>query len=236
MFTKAMVVLSKINLLILCCSCLLGFTPENEHNSSSVAFFASNNINIIDMRTAYERLTGHEQAELQDEMINVLQKNHIEQGRFKNILGTYRMSNEQIPTADNTEEFDLSPYQHLSTDQIFFTAKELALALKQESIAVLIPSNATIGDITVNFTSNHPSTNEVIQLLQDKLPALYSQAFSLHLQTTPDDFANAKVAKIEWLGSKIKLDEIRKAFPFAKVNSRYGDVFLVYQNGQIKQM
>lgn len=43
-------------------------------------------------------------------MIDVLQKSRIEQGRFKNILGTYRMSIDQSNTADNTEEFDLSLY------------------------------------------------------------------------------------------------------------------------------
>ena len=81
------------------------------------------------------------------EIIDVLQKNHIEQGRFKNIFGTYRMSIDQSNTADNTEEFDVSPYQHLSDEQIFSIAKELALKLKQDSVAVLMPKQSVIGDL-----------------------------------------------------------------------------------------
>lgn len=188
------------------------------------------------MQTAYNRLTGQEQLDLQDEMIDVLQKNHIEQGRFKNILGTYRMSTDQSNTADNTEEFDLSPYQHLSDEQIFSIAKELAVKLKQDSVAVLIPNQSTVGDITVNFISKKPSINEVIGLLQKKLPSLYNEAFSLHLVNTSGNFDTAKVAKIEWLGHKINLSEIKKAFPLEKIDFHYGDVFLVYQNGQTEPL
>ncbi len=104
----------KSRLIMISCWFLLGLSQAFANNNASVEFFASNNNKIINMQTAYNRLTGQAQLDLQDEMIDVLQKNHIEQGRFKNILGTYRMSTDQSNTADNTEEFDVSPYQHLS--------------------------------------------------------------------------------------------------------------------------
>lgn len=226
----------KSRLIMISCWFLLGLSQAFANNNASVEFFASNNNKIINMQTAYNRLTGQEQLDLQDEMIDVLQKNHIEQGRFKNILGTYRMSIDQSNTADNTEEFDLSPYQHLSDEQIFSIAKELAVTLKQDSVAVLIPNQSTIGDITVNFTSKKPSIHEVVDLLQKELPSLYNEAFSIHLVNTSGGFDTAKVAKIEWLGHKINLSEIKKAFPLENIDFRYGDVFLVYQNGQTEQL
>lgn len=226
----------KSRLIMISCWFLLGLSQAFAYNNASVEFFASNNNKIINMQTAYNRLTGQEQLNLQDEMIDVLQKNHIEQGRFKNILGTYRMSIDQSNTADNTEEFDVSPYQHLSDEQIFSIAKELAVTLKQDSVAVLIPNQSTIGDITVNFTSKKPSINEVVGLLQKELPSLYNEAFSIHLVNTSGGFDTAKVAKIEWLGHKINLGEIKKAFPSENIDFHYGDVFLVYQNGQTEQL
>ena len=49
-------------------------------------------------------------------------------------------------------------------------------------------------------------------------------------------FDTAKVAKIEWLGHKISLGEVKKALPFEKIDTGYGDVFLVYQNGQTERL
>ena len=48
-----------------------------------------------------------------------------------------------------------------------------------------------------------------------------------------NNFNNAKVAEVEWLGSKISLDEIKDAFPFEKINLHYGKVYLVYQKEQL---
>lgn len=77
----------------------------------SVEFFASNNTATIDLQTAYQRLKGNEQHQLQNSMINGLQKNHIEQGKFQDILGTYQMSDSGSITADNTDAFITSPYK-----------------------------------------------------------------------------------------------------------------------------
>ena len=129
---------------------LLFLTTElfaNNNNISSVEFFASNNTGEIDLQTAFNRLKGSEQHELQNEIINVMQKKHIEQGRFEELLGTYRMSSDQHITADNSETFITSAYQKIPNEKIFNLAKELTNTLKQESIAVFIPSNQTaIGD------------------------------------------------------------------------------------------
>lgn len=205
-------------------------------SAHSSEFFASNNTKEIDLQTAFNRLTGVEQSNLQNRMINIMQKNHIEQGKFEDILGTYRMSSDKNITADNTEHFITSPEQNLTDEKVFSLAKELAIKLNQDSVAVLISSKSSLGDITVSFTSHQPSINEVIGLLHDKLPEIYNQAFSLHLINKCGDFNNAKVAEVEWLGSKINLEVIKKAFPLEKIDSRYGKVFLVYQNGQKEQL
>jgi hypothetical protein len=74
------------SLLILCLS-----TTALAIEPCSVEFFASNNTATIDLKTAYQRLMGDEQQQLKDNMIGILQKNHIEQGKFEDILGTYQM-------------------------------------------------------------------------------------------------------------------------------------------------
>ena len=119
---------------------------------------------------------------------------------------------------------------------MFSLAKELAIKLNQDSVAIFIPNDSSLGDITVNFFSHQPRINEVVNMLHNKLPELYNQAFSLHLINKCGDFNHAKVTKIEWLGSKLNLEVIKKAFPLEKINSRYGKVFLVYQNGQKQQL
>ena len=212
--------------------CLLLITANFAFADSnhSVEFFASNNTNTISIQTAYNRLTGKEQRQLQSNIISVLQKHHIEQGEFEHILGTYLLQDQSI-TADNTDHFNSSPNQHLSDREIFSIAQELANILNQESIAVLIPTDAKIGEITVSFTSQQPRIEETIKLLHDKLPPVYSNAFSLRLANTCQGFDQAKVAKIEWLGSKINLQEIKNAFPQENVSFHYGKSFLVYKDG-----
>lgn len=204
--------------------------------NTSVQFFASNNTKQIDLQTAYLRLIGKEQQDLQNNMIGVLQKNHIEQGKFEDILGTYRMSNDQNITADNSERFNTSPNQQLSEEKAFSLAQELAIDLNQESVAVLIPDQSTMGDITVSFTSHKPSIHEITDLVHNKLPATYSQAFSLHLENKYSDFDKTTINEIEWLGSNINLEEIKHAFPNEKINYHFGKVYLVFQNGQRVQI
>lgn len=219
-------------------SCLFLFSANVTfaQNKPSVEFFASNNTKEINIQTAYDRLTGTEQSALQNAMINIMQKNHIEQGKFEGILGMYRMSSDKNITADNTEQFNTSPYQNLSNEKIFSLAKKLAITLNQDSIAVLIPNQSAIDDITVSFTSKQLGINETLSILHDKLPSLYNQAFSLHLVNKCNGFNEAKVAEVEWLGSKINPEEVKKAFPLEKINFHYGKVFLVYRDGRKEQL
>ncbi|MHB1949772.1 MAG: hypothetical protein ACYCQI_16865 [Gammaproteobacteria bacterium] len=202
----------------------------------SIEFFASNNTATIDLQTAYQRLQGHEQHQLQESMIDVLQKNHIEQGKFQDILGTYQMSASGNITADNTDVFITSPYQCINEQKIFYIAKQLANEMKQESVAVFISSqHPVVGELKVIFINHKPTINEVISLLHNKLPPSYNQAFSLHL-TGYADFDKAKVSEIEWLGSKININDIKNVFPNENITYQYGKAYLVYKNGQKEQL
>jgi hypothetical protein len=211
---------------------LFSLTTSTGFANSSIEFFASNNTKEINLPTAYERLAGKKQLDLQNSIIDIMQENHIEQGKEEAILGTYQMSSDQHITADNSEHFRTSPKQPLSDDKVFSLAKELAIHLKQESVAVFIPNQSTIGNITVSFTSHQPTIDEIINIIHEKLPHSYSQAFSMHLVNTRNEFNTVKVSEIEWLGSKIHLEDIQKAFPNEKINYANGNVFLVFQNGQ----
>ena len=124
----------------------------------------------------------------------------------------------------------------MSDEKLFSLAKELAITLNQDSVAVFIPNQSGLGDVIVSFTSHKPNINETVNMLHKKLPELYNQAFSLHLTNTCGDFNNAKVTEVEWLGSKINLEVIKKAFPLEKINFHYGKVYLVYKNGRKEQL
>jgi hypothetical protein len=212
-------------------------TTAFAENQCRVEFFASNNTGTISIQTAYQRLIGDEQHKLQDSMTTVLQENRIEQGTFENILGTYQMADNGNITADNTDAFITSPYQCINERKIFSIAKQLANTLKQESVAVLIASQQpVIGELKVSFTASNPTVIDVITLIHAKLPPIYTQAFSLHLTNENADFDHAKVADIEWLGSKININDVNTAFPNDKISFLYGTAYLVYKNGQKDQL
>jgi hypothetical protein len=205
-------------------------------NSSTIEFFSSNNTHEIDVAKAYARLMGKAQHDLKNNTITVLQNNHIEQGKFENILGMYQMTSDKNMTGDNTEIFYASPLQNFSDSQIFSLAAQLANTLNQESVAVFIPSNQqAIADITVKFTSQKPSITEAINMIREKLPT-YATAFSLHLSSECQGFNNTKVSEIEWLGSRININEIKKAFPGENISSHQGQAYLVYKNGQTQRL
>ncbi len=75
-------------------------------NNSSVEFFYSNNTQVIDLEKAYERLTSDAQHELKNMSIDVMQIHHIEQGRFKKILGTYQMDKDKSVTGDSRDQVE----------------------------------------------------------------------------------------------------------------------------------
>lgn len=207
-------------------------------NKSTVEFFASNNTHEIDLQTAFNRLQGKEQQKLQNDSIDLMQKEHMEQSKFVNLLGTYKMAADQNMTADNSEKIMASPYQKLSSEKVFKLAAALANVLKQESVAVFIPSKKpVIGDTILKLKSHHYTINEIITIIHDTLPAQYSEAFSLHLSVDGcSNFDNAIVDEAEWLGSKIQLDDIKKSFPQEEIVYYYGSAFLVYKNGQKEQL
>jgi len=206
--------------------------------ADNIEFFASNNTQEIDLQTAYNRLKGPEQLALQNTIIGIAQKNHLEQGRFEDLLGTYKMSSDQNVTADNSEIFIASSYQKISTDKVFMIAKQLANTLKQDSIAVFISAKQpVIGDTVVKLTSHAYTINQVIKLIQDTLPTQYSQAFSLHLNNSScSNLDTTTVNEVEWLGSKTKPEDIKKSFPNEEITYQYGKAYLVYKNGQKEQL
>lgn len=200
-----------------------------------VEFFASNNTATIDLQTAYQRLSGNEQYKLQESMIDVLQKKHVEQGKFEDILGIYQMSDNDSITVNNTNAFITS--QCIDEQKVFSIAQKFANNMKQESVVVFISSpKPIIGEIKINFTTRKPSITELISLIHNRLPSFYSQAYSLHLTIEHTDFENAKVVEVEWLGSKINLNDINNAFPNDKVSFQDGAAYLIFKNGQKKQL
>jgi len=158
----------------------------------------------------------------------------LEQGSFKDILGTYQMADNQAETADNTEQFHTSPLQKLSKTQIFSLAREFANTLQQESVAVLIPNSSTLGLVKVTFQDHQPSINEAIKIIRQKLPPSYGQAYSLVMVNQTSTFNEAKVHQIEWLGSQLNLDEIRAAFPEEKITGQNGNAYLIFKDGCAK--
>jgi hypothetical protein len=218
-------------------SSLNTFADNSLSDSASAEFFVSNNTDEINLHTAFNRLRGKEQQKLQNKLINLLQKQHIEQSKFEELLGTYTMSNQRI-TADNSEKIITSPYQKLPPETIFNIAKKLASLLNQESVAVFIPDEEQpIGDVVLELKSHNYTVNEIIQLIQKTLPAYYNHAFSLHLNSNAcSNFDNTIVDKVEWLGSTIKPEEISRTFPEEQMIYHHGRAYLIYKNGRNKSL
>lgn len=227
----------KILFISICCllSCLM--TSADAETKYNAKIFASNNTQIIDVTSAYKRLIGMPQLQLHNTMLNVIQGDHLEQGEFDNVLGTYQMLDEKKVTADNSQIFYTSPQQYLSNEDLFKLSAELAVALKQESVAVFIANKQSlIADVEVSFPAHPPTINKIINLINQQLPAKYHQAFSLYLDVKGPNVFSPKVTKIEWLGSKISLEEVKKVFSSKNIIFRTGLAFLVYKNGAVDQL
>lgn len=206
-------------------------------DDSSIKFFYSNNVKEIDVEEAYARLVGHPQQTLQENALQLLQYNHVEQGQFNNILGTYQMMNDHQMTGDNSEIFYASPLQYFSDNQVFSLAAKFANTLHQESVAVFIPEKqADIGDVTVTFKSHYPTINEAIEMIRSKCPSDYNNAYSLFITNKQSNFATAEVRKIEWIGRRMNTDVVKNAFPQETVASLHGRAYLVFQNGQVNPL
>lgn len=205
--------------------------------NGSIKFYLSNNQGEISPQIAYTRLVSIPQQQLIDTTIHVLQINHIEQGKFEDVLGTYLMSNDKKLTADNSEIFFSSPYQTLQKMLVFKIAKQLANTLSQDSVAVFIPSQShqEIGDIQVYFNNHKPTIKEIINQVHSKLPASYSEAFTIHLNQECPNFENNKVNSIEWLGNK-NVNTVKAVFPHALIISNKGKAYLIFRNGKTSSL
>lgn len=193
--------------------------------------FASNNHGEITVERAYERLIGEEQTELQETITDIMQKNHIEQGKFKNILGSYQMDSTKNVTGDNSEIFMTSPYQSVPFPKVVSLAHQLAKTLNQESIAIFVPnSQSVIGKITVKFVSKKMTLNELTSVLQTELPAAYSHTYSMELENEKSAFSDLKVSKILWLGSEITLQELQTIFTNEVIEAHHGNAYLIFRD------
>jgi hypothetical protein len=122
----------------------------------------------------------------------------------------------------------------LPKERIFGIAKKIAATFNQESVAVFIPDHdKIIADIKVSFTNQRPKISDVIYMIHERLPASYSQAFTLHIKDKKADYAHAEVDAVEWLGDKLKMDLFKQAFPQATISYHYGQSYLIYKNGNV---
>jgi hypothetical protein len=201
---------------------------------SVTEFFYSNNTSQIDPQAAYQRFTGSAQQSLKIDTLKLMKANHIKQGKQDEILGTYYLLHAHKTTVDNSEIFSLSPSQKLPKERIFVIARQIAATFNQESVAVFIPSqDKIIGDIKVSFIHKKPKISDIINMIHEKLPASYSQAFTLHIKDNTADYAHAEVDAVEWLGDKLKVDLLKHVFPQEKISYHYGQSYLIYKNGNV---
>jgi hypothetical protein len=209
------------------------------NNDDSIEIFSSNNTEEISLETAFNRLAGTDQQALRSSITQFLQQHHVEQGEVHNLLGAYQMQSDKKITGDNTESFYTSPLQHFSKKKIFLLAAELSQRLRQESVAVFIPEShlaTATGDVILVFRSDKPTITTILHEIQEKLPASYNTAFSLHLINVKQGYKQARVAEIEWLGSKINPDIIRNTFPNERVIFHEGTAYLVFKDGKVQQL
>lgn len=197
-----------------------------------VKFFVSNNTRAITLATAYARLGHKAQKKLENGVIGVMQLNHMEQGSYESILGTYQLADGGQITADNSEIFTTSPYQAISTDKAKKLAKRLSKVLHQQSVALFISDKTQgIGRVCVKFRGDKPSIVDLVNTIHGRLPLRYSQAFSLHLQNTRGNIDSVAVNSFEWLGSNLDSDLLAQVFLGQSIASQHGTAYLVYQDG-----
>lgn len=231
-----MTIFKRDNLFLISCL-LFCLNTQVQAKNHSIEFFYSNNDQVIDIKKAFTRLIGNEQRQLEKKAIKILQSEHIEQGKFKNILGTYTLSNNGAITADNSEVFFTSPLQNISRHNVFNIAVKMANELNQESVAVFIPSKTySIAHIKIIFDKDSPSINKAIKLIHDKLQPSYTQAFSLNLNTNSLDYNSVTVHSIEWIGHDFNVDDIKKCFPLEKISYMTGESFLIYKDGRKEKL
>lgn len=214
---------------------LFSMTASFAEGKAPIKFFASNNTKEIDAKTAYARLTGNQQFQLSSQVNQVMNENNVKEQTAKDMVGMYQMNSDKKITSDNTHVFYAAPSKTLTKNKIFSIAKNISQDLNQESVAVFIPSKQSpTGDVTVVFKKPTFTINEIVKIINEKCPSAYSDAFSLELTHDNPDFNQAKVISVQWLGSEISANDLKKAFPHGVISVQNGHAYLVYKNGSIK--
>lgn len=202
------------------------FAYASESNSPPMLYM-SNNTGQISIEKAYSKILTSDQLKLEESVINILQKYKVQQGKFNTLLGVYQNY------GDNVEEFTFSPYDTISESNINDIAQKIAVSLNQHSVLVFRPGECTSQEVTVEFAeTKEPQFKQVDKIINNKLDKKYAHSFSMHLDNSYSGIQKAHVTKVVWFGNHAKPEELQKVFPDSKVNSRCGDVYLIYQDGK----
>jgi len=200
----------------------------------SIAFYFSNSTSTISLSQAFCRLCSKDQVELQKTAITLMRQEHINKIELQDLLGFYRIYKTKNMTADNSEKLVINDSPQLSSKKAFKIAGKLANALNQESVAIFLPDdNMKGGQLIIRLMSHQYTIQEITNIIHKKLPKQYNQGFSLHLKNPCyASFEDATVEEVEWLGTKIKQNDVKKLFPQDNVTYHLGRAYLVYSDGK----
>ncbi|MDD3266360.1 MAG: hypothetical protein PHC75_04175 [Burkholderiales bacterium] len=198
-----------------------------EINDSPVMYI-SNNTKQISIDKAYSRILNNNQSQLENSVIDILQKHDIQQGKFTTLLGIYKNY------GDNTKQFTFSPYQHLSESNINNIAHEIAITLNQDSVLVFIPGAClATREINVELPKEKElKFKQVFKIIHKNLDSNYTQNFSMLLDNSYSGINKAAVTNIIWFGKNHDIAKLKKAFPNSKIKERCGSAYLIYQDGK----
>lgn len=188
------------------------------------------------MEEAFHHLRGTEQKKLKKKALHILQKQHLELGKFKTTIGVYTYQNSSNTTAENAEIFYASPFQQLNKKNTLFISSILAKKLKQESVAVFIPNKSyKIAHLKVIFKDHKHTIQEVAQIIH-QMPDSFSKSYTLHLKNVHLGYHSAEVHSVEWIGNNLNSSYLKNRFPSDKVLSEHGEAYLIFNNGKYEKI
>lgn len=196
--------------------------------NNSPTLYMSNNTKQISIDKAYARLLSSDQLELENNVINILQKNQIQQGQFTTLLGVYKNY------GDNTKQFTFSPYEKISESSLNNIAHEIATSLHQDSVLVFIPGVCLeTKEINIELPKNPElKFKQVFKIIHKNLDSNYTQNFSILLDNSYSGINKSTVTNIIWFGKNFDIAKLKKAFPNSKIKERCGNAYLIYQDGK----
>jgi hypothetical protein len=208
------------------------------HPSITIAskILVSNNKHIITSSEAYQRMYGKAQSNLINNTITILQNYHFEQGRMKDILGAYYMQSNNMITADNTLLFKTSPKENLKERRILNAGISLAKQFDQESVAVFIKNNSHRNTDTILKFKRIKPTYADIKMKILKLSAIGISALSIDFRNKSCRLDKNKISRIEFLTTPPKNKILKNTFKEAEINYEFGDAFLAFRDGHVKQI